>query len=108
MATQLYYQGERLLGKSNYRSWKLSVIAFLERAHCDEFLSASIPPPADAADREVWRDKKAVAMSTLGVSIHSSLYDRIEATGWDMADRDPFNLWSAVSQVFQAPACPVE
>ncbi|KAG7150683.1 hypothetical protein HYQ46_000375 [Verticillium longisporum] len=108
MTTQPYHQVERLLGKSNYRSWKLSVIAFLECGRCDEFLSASIPPPADVADREVWRDKKAIAMSTLVASIHSSLFDRIEGTGWDIADRDPFNLWNAVTQVVQAPSCPVE
>ncbi|CRK22048.1 hypothetical protein BN1708_013281 [Verticillium longisporum] len=40
-------------------------------------------------------------MSTLVASIHPSLFDRLEGAGWDIADRDPFNLWNAVTQVVQ-------
>ncbi|KAF3359757.1 hypothetical protein VdG1_01955 [Verticillium dahliae VDG1] len=101
MATQPYLQVDQLLGESNYRHWKFIVTTFLRCKRCDEFLTTSIPPPDDPVDRAVWRDKKAMAMSTLVDSIHPSMLDRLEGAGWDIADRDPFHLWTAIPQVLQ-------
>ncbi|KAM0275809.1 hypothetical protein ACHAQH_007390 [Verticillium albo-atrum] len=99
MASSNAYNVPVLVGESNFRAWQLNVTIACEQEDVEEFLANPISAPADAAQRKLWKARRATAMRLLVNSIDPVLLDRLEGAGWDIADRDPHSLWNAVLHV---------